>query len=308
MNWLPSFYVTRDLSDTGSLRLRASRRVQRPNERDLNPNLVYTGDFSARQGNPQLQPVNNGNYELSYHDRFFNVESDFTVFKRRESPVVSNLNYPLATDPNVIVTSPVNFGDNNQVGLDLNFNVRQLFLQGLSANLGATILNEKRLRLSSFGTDMSNVEQKNHKENAKLKLAYQIGMESFQLNVNHTGAGLTGQGTTGATTMTNFAWKHQVTQRLSLNLNVANVFHTGNMETFVNNELLNLHTLNVNHPRLFTIGLHYSLGGVTGDNNIRNRGDRGMFRGGPDGGQHGDGGPRGGFGPGGGGGWGGRGG
>src|SRR5205823_7873130 len=48
-NWLPSFYATRDLSDTGMLQLRASRRVQRPNERDLNPNLVYLSDFAARQ-------------------------------------------------------------------------------------------------------------------------------------------------------------------------------------------------------------------------------------------------------------------
>ncbi|HEX8786845.1 MAG TPA: TonB-dependent receptor, partial [Telluria sp.] len=256
MNWLPSFYATRDLSDTGMLQLRAARRVQRPNARDLNPNLVYYSDFTAQQGNPRLQPVNNDLYELAYRDRFFNIDSSFTLFKRRESPVVSTLNYPLATDPNVIVTSPVNYGANDQVGVDLNFNIRQLLLPGLSANLGATILNEKRLRLSALGNEMSGIEAENHKENAKLRVAYQLGKESFQLNVNHTGAGLTGQGTTGATTMTNFSWRHTVTPRLTINLNVTNVFHTGNQESFVNNELLNLHNLNVSQPRLFTIGLH----------------------------------------------------
>src|SRR5205823_3163205 len=69
MNWLPSFYATRDLSDTGMLQLRASRRVQRPNERDLNPNLVFLDDFNARQGNPALQPVNNDLIEAAYRDR-----------------------------------------------------------------------------------------------------------------------------------------------------------------------------------------------------------------------------------------------
>ncbi|WP_036167307.1 outer membrane beta-barrel family protein [Massilia sp. 9096] len=306
-NWLPSFYATRDLKDGGMLQLRASRRVQRPNERDLNPNLVYLSDFSARQGNPQLQPVSNDLVELAYRDRFFGVDSSFTLFKRRESPVVSNLNYALATDPNVIVTSPLNYGANDQVGVDLNFNVRKLFIPGLSANLGATILNEKRLRLSSLANDMSGQEQKNHKENAKLRLAYQLGMDSFQLNVNHTGAGLTGQGTTGATTMTNFTWLHRVTPRLSLNLNVSNVFHTGNSETFVDNEVLNLHNLTVSQPRLVSIGLRYTWGGVTGDDRLRNGAGRGMFRGGPGGpgGPGGDG--AGGFGPG-GGGWGGGGG
>ena len=310
MNWLPSFYATQDLADGGSLQLRVSRRVQRPNERDLNPNLVYYSDFSARQGNPTLQPVNNDHYEFAYRDNFFQyVDSSFTLFKRLESPVVSNRNYPLAGDPNVIVTSPVNFGANNQVGVELNLNVRQLFLPGLSANLNETVEREKRMRLSSLTTDMTGIEQSNHREITKLRLAYQIGMESFQLQVQRTGAGLTGQGTTGAVTNTNFNWRHRITPRLATLLSIQNVFHTGNTESFVSNELLNLHNLNVTQPRLFTVGLVYTWGGVTGDDKIRNRGGRGMFRGGPDGGPRGEGGPRGGFGPGpGGGAWGGGGG
>jgi hypothetical protein len=151
---------------------------------------------------------------------------------------------------------------------------------------------------------MSGVEQSNRKDLTKLRLAYQVGMESLQLSVRHTGAGLTGQGTTGAVTMADFTWRHRITPRLATVLNVQNVFHTGNTESFVSNELLNLHNLNVSQPRLFTVGLVYNWGGVTGDDRIRN-GGRGMFRGGPDGGPRGEGGPRGGFGPGGGGGGGG---
>ncbi|EEF23947.1 conserved hypothetical protein, partial [Ricinus communis] len=83
MNWLPSFYATRDIGTDGMLQFRASRRIARPNERDLNPNLVYLSDFSARQGNPHLQPVNNDNFELAYRDRLFGVDSSFVLFKRR---------------------------------------------------------------------------------------------------------------------------------------------------------------------------------------------------------------------------------
>jgi hypothetical protein len=279
MNWLPSFYVTDDISDTGTLRLRAARRIARPNERDLNPNLVYLSDFSARQGNPHLQPVNNDSFELGYYDRLFGVESSFVLFKRRESPVIGNRSYALASDPNVIVTSPINFGANDSVGVDLNFNVRQLFLPGLSANLGATLANEKRERISNFTSAMTSVKQSNHRENIKLRLAYQVGMEALQLSVNRNGASLNGQGINSAVTMTNFTWRHNLSQRLSLNLNVNNVFHTGNMESDVENEVLRLHTLNVSQPRIVQIGLRYQWGGVTGDDRIRN-GGRGMFRGG----------------------------
>jgi outer membrane receptor protein involved in Fe transport len=279
MNWLPSFYATRDIGKDGMLQLRAARRIARPNERDLNPNLVYLNDVNARQGNPHLQPVNNDLVELAYRDRIFGVDSSFVLFKRREAPVIGNRSYALASDPNVIVTSPINFGANDSVGVDLNFNVRQLFLPGLSANLGATLANEKRQRISNFTSTMTAVEQSNHRENIKLRLAYQAGMEALQLSVNRNGASLNGQGINSAVTMTNFTWRHNLSQRLSLNLNVNNVFHTGNMESDVENEVLRLHTLNVSQPRIVQIGLRYQWGGVTGDDRIRN-GGRGMFRGG----------------------------
>jgi outer membrane receptor protein involved in Fe transport len=289
MNWLPSFYATRDVGDNGMLQLRAARRIARPNERDLNPNLVYLSDFSARQGNPNLQPVNNDLIELAYRDRLFGVDSSFVLFRRREAPVIGNRSYALASDPNVIVTSPVNFGANDSTGVDLNFNVRQLFLPGLSANLGATLASETRQRISNVTTDMTAVEQSNRRANVKLRLAYQAGRESLQLSVNRNGATLNGQGINGAVTMTNFTWRHTITPQLSLNLNVNNVFHTGNMESDVENEVLRLHTLNTGQPRVVQIGLRYQWGGVAGDERIRN-GGRGMFRGGQGPGARGDGG------------------
>jgi outer membrane receptor for ferrienterochelin and colicin len=278
INWLPSLYLSQGLSDTGQVQLRFSRRVARPNERDLNPNLVYLSDFYARQGNPDLEPVNNDSAELAWRDRFFTVDTSVTLYKRRESPVLGNRSYPLAADPNVIVTSPVNFGANDATGVEFNFNVRKLFLQGLSANLGATIGNETRMRLYNLSTTSMPVEQKNRRENARLRLAYQAGTESLQLSVNRNGQTLNGQGVNSAVTMTNFTWMHRFSPQLSLNLNVNNVFGAGNTETFVENEILRLHTLSTTQPRIFSLGLRYQWGGVTGDERIRN-GGRGVLRG-----------------------------
>ncbi len=303
MNWLPSLYATYDLSDTGMLQFRSSRRIARPNERDLNPNLVYLSDFSARQGNPYLQPVSNDLYEIAYRERIVGVDSSFTLFKRVESPVISNRSYPLSSDSNVIVTSPVNFGANDSVGVDLNFNVRRLFLDGLSANLGTTISNDHRERLFNLSTTQM-VAQSIHRESAKLRLAYQIGTESLQLMVNHVGPTLSGQGVNQAFTMTNFSWQHRFSPQLTLNMNVNNVFKVGNMVSDTDNEILRLHSLTIRQPRVFNIGLRYQFGGVTGDSRIRNGGTRrsDMFNG-PRGDDHGDGGMGGGKQPG-GGGWG----
>ncbi|QJD98979.1 TonB-dependent receptor [Massilia forsythiae] len=288
LNWLPSFYATQGLGEHGGeLQLRASRRIARPNERDLNPNLVYLSDFYARQGNPNLEPVDNDSYELAYRDNFFSVDTSVTLYKRRESPVIGNRSTLLASDPNVIVTTPINFGANDSTGIELNVNARRLFVQGLSANLGTTIGNETRMRLFNFSDNVS-VEQKNHRENVRLRLAYQFDAESLQLSVNRNGQSLNGQGVNGATTMTNFTWQHRFSPRLSLNLNVNNVFGAGNTDSYVENEVLRLHSLSTTQARIFTLGLRYQWGGVTGDERIRN-GGRGMFRGGP-GGRNGGGG------------------
>jgi outer membrane receptor protein involved in Fe transport len=301
MNWLPSFYATYGFGENGQLQLRASRRIARPNERDLNPNLVYLSDFYARQGNPELEPVSNDLYELAYRDRFFNVDTSVTLFKRRESPVISNRSFPLPSDSNVLVSSPVNFGANDSVGVDLNFNVRQLFLQGLSANLGATLGNETRLRVYNLVGSVP-YEQKNHRENIKLRLAYHVADESLQLSVNRNGTSLNGQGINKAVVMTNFTWQHRLSQRLTLNLNVNNVFRSGNNESITENEVLWVHSLTTTQPRIFTLGLRYTWGGVTGDERVRNGGRQngGMFRGpgGREGGGFGNGG-NGGGGPGG---------
>jgi hypothetical protein len=223
--------------------------------------------------------VNNDSYELAYRDRFFTVDTSVTLYKRRESPVIGNRSYPLALDPNVIVTSPVNFGSNDATGVEFNFNVRQLFVKGLSANLGATIGNEKRTRVSNLAGDTLAEEQKNHRENARLRLAYQFLQESLQLSVNRNGRTLNGQGVNSAVTITNFTWMHRFSPRLSLNLNVNNVFRTGNSESFIDNEVLRLHTLNTPQQRVFTVGLRYQWGGVTGDERVRNGGRQGTFRG-----------------------------
>jgi outer membrane receptor protein involved in Fe transport len=300
MNWLPSFYATYDLSETGMLQLRASRRIARPNERDLNPNLVYLSDFSARQGNPGLEPVDNDLAEVAYRDRFFNVDSSFTLFKRRESPVISSRSYPLAADPNVVVTSPVNFGANDSLGVVLNFNVRRLFIDGLSANLGTTISHDKRLRLLNLSAN-DRIEQAIHRESAKLRLAYQAGTESLQLMVNHNGATLSGQGVNKPFTMTNLSWQHRIAPQMTLNLNVNNVFNAANIENSTENEVLRVHSLTTGQPRTFMFGVRYQWGGVTGDPRIRNGGRRGEVmgprggdRGGNGGGQGGPGGPGGG--------------
>ncbi len=306
MNWLPSFYVTQDINDTAQLQLRLSRRIARPNERDLNPNLVYYGDFSALQGNPDLEPVNNDQSEIAYNDQFFNVNSSIKLFERRESPVIGNRTYLLPTDPDVIVSSPINFGSNKSVGLDMNFNVRKLFFQGLSANLGATISNDTRMRISNFALGGTPDELKIHREDIKLRLAYQFATESLQLQVNRRGASLNGQGRTGAITRTNLSWQHRFSPSLTMNLNVQNLFHGGDIASDTENEVLRLHTLSSAQPRVVYLGLRYQWGGVTGDERIRN-GGRGMFRGpgGPGGRGDGGGGNGGGWG---GGGWGGGGG
>jgi hypothetical protein len=64
-----------------------------------------------------------------------------------------------------------------------------------------------------------------------------------------------------------------------MNLNVSNVFDTGDIENYVENEVLRQHSFTTAPQRVVTLGFSYQWGGVSGDERIRN-GAPGMFRGG----------------------------
>jgi outer membrane receptor protein involved in Fe transport len=62
----PSVFLTQKLSENQTLQLSYSRRISRPNDRQLSPFLDVSNRLSYNQGNPNLLPEDTHSFELSY--------------------------------------------------------------------------------------------------------------------------------------------------------------------------------------------------------------------------------------------------
>jgi outer membrane receptor protein involved in Fe transport len=79
---VPSFNVSRKLSNGRMIKASYNKRIQRPNLRDLNPNLQASNPKNATQGNPNLKPEYADNYEIAYKTNIKNATINFSTFVR----------------------------------------------------------------------------------------------------------------------------------------------------------------------------------------------------------------------------------
>ncbi|WP_133642866.1 outer membrane beta-barrel family protein [Zeaxanthinibacter enoshimensis] len=69
----PSFYLMRNLGEENSMSFNYSRKLRRPNYRDLNPFRYYFNEYDFASGNPNLRPSfsHNFNLNLSLKNTYF---------------------------------------------------------------------------------------------------------------------------------------------------------------------------------------------------------------------------------------------
>ncbi len=64
--WVPSVYLSRKLNDNQTLKLSYSKRIERPDYRELNPFINTTDPYNITTGNPYLQPEIGHRFELGW--------------------------------------------------------------------------------------------------------------------------------------------------------------------------------------------------------------------------------------------------
>jgi outer membrane receptor protein involved in Fe transport len=79
---VPGINLSRKLKDGNLIKVSYNRRIQRPNLRDLNPNLQASNPKSATQGNPNLKPEYTDLYEIAYQTNVKNATFNFSTFVR----------------------------------------------------------------------------------------------------------------------------------------------------------------------------------------------------------------------------------
>jgi outer membrane receptor protein involved in Fe transport len=125
----PTVNFSYELSQSQSLTLGYSRRIQRPRGFYLNPFPSRSSLTNIFQGNPDLNPSYTGLYELGYLNRFAKVTLNASIYHQNETDdsnwVSSETGETViinGTTIPVIKRTPVNLATNKRYGFEFNVN------------------------------------------------------------------------------------------------------------------------------------------------------------------------------------------
>ncbi|MDO6596623.1 TonB-dependent receptor [Oceanihabitans sp. 2_MG-2023] len=116
-NVFPSAHTSYKVSDNFSLQAGYSKRINRPNLRQLNPFSNIRNNFSISEGNPDLQPEFTDSYEVTSIHKFDKASLNFSLYNRYTKDAVE---YITVFEDNVSISRPENIGTDNTTGFEMN--------------------------------------------------------------------------------------------------------------------------------------------------------------------------------------------
>lgn len=177
-SFFPSLYIAKKLDAATEIGVNFSRKIQRPNFRQLMPGIRANDKQNIEIGNPNLQPEFVNLAELNFNKIFGAHNWLSTLYLSNETNTLKPLIQPLATDSTVLVTTFVNGTNELLYGWD---NTLKLTLgKKLDLMLNANVFNFKVVVDEYTNTGWA--------ANGKANLTYRLPADfSIQLNGGYEG-------------------------------------------------------------------------------------------------------------------------
>jgi outer membrane receptor protein involved in Fe transport len=118
----PSFYVTYELPKKMQLQFSYSRRIERPDEHDLNPFREYMDNQNIRVGNPGLSPEFTNSFELNYQVPFKKNFISLETYYRHTDNIITRFTVYDSIN-NVFINTSVNADKDYSLGAELMANL-----------------------------------------------------------------------------------------------------------------------------------------------------------------------------------------
>jgi outer membrane receptor protein involved in Fe transport len=109
LGFFPSLFLSYKLKGEQQFQLNYSRRINRPNLRELNPFINFSDTLNIRFGNPYLNPEYTNSYELSYLTAFKSIFLTSSVYYRRTNDIIQRI---VSVNPDNIATTTFQNLDN----------------------------------------------------------------------------------------------------------------------------------------------------------------------------------------------------
>ncbi|MBK7182400.1 MAG: TonB-dependent receptor [Bacteroidetes bacterium] len=217
----PGIYFSRKFSESSEAQLNFSRKINRPIFQ-LMPFVMFADRYNYRIGNPSLAPEFVNMAEMNYNFVKKNLNYLTSVYGKYTEGVITNVAYPSAADPTVLVNTFMN-GDNSfSYGWENTMKLTLLKNLNITANITTYYLNIKY----STGTGAT-LQNDGYSWESKMTLAYKFPLDiTFQVNGGYDAPKPLAQGSTLEMYYMDLSLNKSFKQRLTFNLSLNDVFNT----------------------------------------------------------------------------------
>jgi outer membrane receptor protein involved in Fe transport len=223
-HFFPSFYVIRQLSDAHKVQFTYSRRIQRPDERDLNPFKEYRGSNNVFYGNPALKPEFTNSFELNYQYTFKKGFMSLETYYRGTTDKITRISgVDSLNGKQVFINTSTNADADASIGLELmaNMDLTKWWQLNLTGDLYHYTLQGKVE--GNDVTSNSTTWRTNFNTTFKIKADTRL-----QLMGIYNGPSVTLQGKRDGFFVTNLALRQDLMKKkFTITLSVRDVFATG---------------------------------------------------------------------------------
>lgn len=120
-NLFPSIFLSYDVSKNNQILVNYSRRIDRPRSFFMVPFPNYSNSQNVFEGNIDLNPSYVDSYEVGYNITRKKFTINPTLYYRHSTDDTKMLVYRPDEGQSIFYTKPINLGNDDRYGLDLNF-------------------------------------------------------------------------------------------------------------------------------------------------------------------------------------------
>ncbi len=264
----PTVHLVQGLPDDQEVQLSYSRRIERPNNRQLNPYVDKSDSLNVRFGNPTLDPEFVNSIDLGYSKFFGKTSLTSSIFYKLTNDAINSITF--LRDDGVTETTWLNIANSSSYGFELTA-THPLFdwfrLNG-SASYFYTRFEEQE------------IVRKDNSWISKLSGTILFSKDfNIQINANYNSPIVTAQGKINEVFTTDFAAKKDFMDgQLSITFRVSDIFNTRDMESETNGFNFYSTSYRKMESRVAYLGISYRLSPGNGnkDRNKRPSTDDGM--------------------------------
>jgi outer membrane receptor protein involved in Fe transport len=248
----PSAHLSYNLADKSQFMTSYSRRINRPDGRDLDPFPNYMNQYTIRIGNPDLKPEYTDSYEFSYMRKFNNSFVSFETFYRTTNNLMTRIQ---DLREGIIYMSTVNLNRDHSLGGEImgNINVTKWLLVNTSFSIYNYIMKGEVLGKS--------VDRQSTNYSGRLNATVKFSGDSrMQLTGFYRGPSVSAQGEQKGMVFTNLSYRQDfMKKKLSATLSMRDVLGTARMQGSATGDGFKSTFKMQREPRVLMLTLSYKI-------------------------------------------------